>query len=166
LLVRNVTATRDIPGELGQTMTFRQLGWRQLAEAEEARSATALRSVKNMGPEVFASLQSVDRTRNDQEAAKQGAADPLAKYDQATVLRYGIASWTYPDKLNADSIDSLDVNTAKWAATEIVNLGMPPIEAETEDRFLPSHDSSMATPATATIALRAGLDLPTNGFSA
>jgi len=37
-------------------MTFRQLGWRQLAEAEEARSATVLRNLRNMGGELLRDL--------------------------------------------------------------------------------------------------------------
>lgn len=166
MLTRNVTTVKNIPGEPGATMTFRQLGWRQLAEAEEARSATGLRSIKNMGSEVFRELQNVSRTEVQEQAATEQAADPLAKYDQATILFAGIADWSYSDKLTRENIDSLDAATARWAALEIINMGQPPIDQEMEDRFFGSQDSSMATPATTTVAVRAALQSTPNGSSA
>jgi hypothetical protein len=166
LLTRNVTTTKEIPGEPGATITFRQLGWRQLAEAEEARSAAVLRNLKSMGGELLRDLQSINRSEAEQAAATQTAADPLAKYDQATILYAGIAAWTYSGKPTHEEIDSLDETTAKWAATEIVNLGAPLIEdKDLETRFFGSPDSSMATPSTQTVALGATLDLQTNGSS-
>lgn len=146
-------------------MTFRQLGWRQLAEAEETRSGSVLRNLKNMGGELLRDLQSMNRSEVDQAAAAAQQADPLAKYDQATVLRYGIAGWTYPEKLTVENIDGLDVATAHWAATFIINMGLPPMEKDIEDRFFGSQDSSMATPATQTVAVSAALVPQTNGSS-
>lgn len=166
MLTRNVTTTRDIPNEQGHTMTFRQLGWRQLAEAEEARSATVLKNLKNMGVEMLTGLQNMNRAEVSADAAAVIADDPLAKYDQATVLYAGLSAWTYPEKLTRENIDTLDPVTAKWAATEIILLGAPPIEKDIEDRFFDSPTSSMATPATATVAVGATLGRQKNGSSA
>lgn len=166
MITKNVTTTREIPGELGQSMTFRQLGWRQLAEAEEMRSALVLRNLKNMGGELLRDLQSINREQVTEQAAAQAADDPLAKYDQATVLRAGIAAWSYPERLTPDAIDSLDVATARWAAAEIIGLGAPPLEKEVETSFFGSQGGSMATPATQTIAVSAALGSTPNGSSA
>lgn len=167
ILTRNVTTTRDIPNELGQSMTFRQLGWRQLAEAEEARSATVLRNLRNMGGELLRDLQTINRAEVDADAAKVQADDPLTKFDQATVLYAGLAAWTYPDKLTHENIDGLDPATARWAALEIIAMGMPPIEKDLEDRFFGSQPISTAT---ATTALRTAVSesapSQTNGYSA
>lgn len=162
MLTKNVTATRDIPNESGQTMTFRQLGWRQLAEAEEARSSTVLRGLKSMGGELLRDLQNMNRDQVEQEAAEKVADDPLLKLDQATVLLAGIAAWTYPDKVTPENINSLDPTTARWAALEIINLGAPPLEQDVEDRFFGSQSTSTVT---ATTALHA-VGSPTNGLSA
>lgn len=162
MLTKNVTRTVDIPNEHGQTMTFRQLGWRQLAEAEESRSATVLRGLKSMGGELLRDLQSLNRDQVDAEATTQTADDPLLKLDQATVLLAGIAAWTYPEKVTADNINSLDPATARWAALQIINLGAPPIEQDVEDRFFGSPPTSTVT---ATTALHM-VGSPTNGLSA
>jgi hypothetical protein len=147
-------------------MTFRQLGWRQLAEAEEARSATALRSMRSMGGELMRELQNINRDQVAEQAATETAADPMAKYDQATILYAGIAAWSYPSKPTPQEIDSLDAATARWAALEIVNLGAPPVDKEIEASFFGSPDSSMATPATQTVAVRAAVTSTQNGSSA
>lgn len=166
MLTKNITTTLPIPGEPGQTMTLRQLGWRQLAEAEEMRSATVLRNLKNMGGELLRDLQNINREQVDAEAAAETTVDPLAKYDQATILKAGIANWSYPEKLNAENIDSLDTNTARWAALQIVELGAPPLEKDTEAAFFGSQGGSMATPATQTVAVAAALGHQPNGSSA
>ncbi len=170
MLTRNITTTKPIPNEPGQSMTFRQLGWRQLAEAEEIKSGAQLRNIRhNMGAELLRDLQNMNRDQIDKDAAAQVKADPLAPYDQAAVLYAGIAEWTYPEKLTHDNIDALDGATAKWAAGEIIALGMPPLEQDIEDRFFGSRSSSMATtaPATQTIAVSAALQPgpQTNGSS-
>lgn len=138
MLTRNVTAVREIPGEPGQTMTFRQLGWRQLSEAEEMRSATVLRNLRTMGGELLRDLQGIDRAKVEDEAATQTSADPLTKYDQAAVLKAGIAAWSYPEKVTAENIDALDAETARWAALQILEMGMPPLDKEAESRFFDS----------------------------
>jgi hypothetical protein len=145
-------------------MTFRQLGWRQLAEAQEAKAVSGLRTFRGMG-EVLTAIQNADRKQVQDAAATEQVADPLAKYDVATVLLYGIVKWTYPEKLNGESIQDLDEATATWAATEIVNLGKPATEAEAEDAFFGSRDSSMASPMTMTVATKATSESNPNGSS-
>ncbi len=156
MLTRNVTTVREIPGEPGCTMTFRQLGWRQLSEAEETRSASVLRNLRTMGGELLRDLQGIgDRGKVEEEAAQTNAADPLTKYDQATVLRSGIAGWSYPEKVTPEAIDSLDAATARWAALQILEMGLPPIEKDAEQRFFGSQGGS-----TEMVAI-----LPKNGSS-
>lgn len=168
-MLTRTTTVKDIPGEPGQTMTLRQLGWRQLAECQEMKQITSLRTFRGMG-DLLKSLQNDKADLEAQAAAdraegKAPEVDPLAKYDQATVLHFGVVAWSYPEKITPDNLDNLDEETARWAATEIVNLGKPPAEKDIEDRFFGSQDSSMATPATATVAMRAAMESIPNGSS-
>jgi hypothetical protein len=140
-------------------MTFRQLGWRQLQEAEDARSATVLRNLRNMGGELLRDLQTINRDQVQEEAQVQTATDPVAKYDQATILKYGITAWSYPEKLNADNLDNLDAATAAWAAGEIIRLGTPPAEVDVEASFLGSQNGSTENSAAPVLAF------PANGSS-
>lgn len=169
-MLTRTTIVKEIPGEPGSTMTFRQLGWRQLAECQEMKQITSLRTFRGMG-DLLKSLQNNKADLEEQAAAdradgKEPEVDPLVKYDMATVLHFGVVAWSYPEKLNPDNLDALDEETAKWAATEIVNLGKPPAEKDIEDRFFGSQDSSMATPATATVAMKAAVGSIPNGLSA
>jgi hypothetical protein len=65
---------------------------------------------------------------NDSEAAAAAtvAADPLASYDQALLLQYGVAAWSYPVPVTPGQLDRLDERTAEWAARRIAVLNSPP----------------------------------------
>ncbi|MCK9497188.1 MAG: hypothetical protein M0R75_17085, partial [Dehalococcoidia bacterium] len=47
-------------------------------------------------------------------------ADPLKDYDQGSLLRAGIVSWSYDVEVTPDTIDALDERTARWCAEAIV----------------------------------------------
>jgi hypothetical protein len=143
VLTKNVTRRVDIPHEPGQFMTFRQLSWVQLAEAEQARSSQVLRNLHDMGPELMTALQGAQSPQQNAtpQPAQQDAKDRL---DQATVLKYGIAGWSYEEPVTPENVALLDVTTAKWALDEILHLGAPPLDAAIEQDFLRSQPISTA----------------------
>lgn len=112
---------REIPHEAGSWMEFRLLGWKDLDDARRARQDDAFDSMRKMGKELYQMLQ--DGRPEDTATA----VDPLAAYDLETVLRLGIAAWSYDDPVSEVTIRFLDPVTAEWAARVIVNA-----EPETE----------------------------------
>jgi hypothetical protein len=139
-LVGKFQQTVPIPHEPGKTITFRQLNWVQLEEAERVRSASVLRNLREMGPEIMREMQGVQREAV--EAAPTVAQDPLATYDRATLLKYGIVGWSYPEPVSAATIADLDTQTADWAARQIVDMHKTPSVEDQTVAFLLSNGSS------------------------
>ena len=125
----------EIPNEEGQWLKIRQLSWRQREKASDARTDAVLNRVKGMGAELIKQLQGAE-TRPEVEGA---LADPSVNYDKLLVLQYGIAEWSYPEKLTvgvkgklafSDAIENLDDATADWAMREILAFSSPPPEEQ------------------------------------
>lgn len=114
MLVGTNTRWVEIPHEPGEWMELRALTWRQLKAAKAARQTEVLQSVRTLGGDLLRDLQQMS----------QGTAggDPLAEYDQATVLIAGIAAWSYAEAVSPAAIDQLDPATADWALRELVGL--------------------------------------------
>lgn len=114
MLVGTNTRRVEIPHEPGEWLELRALTWRQLKAAKAARQTEVLQSVRTLGGDLLRDLQQMS----------QGAAsgDPLAEYDQATVLVAGIAAWSYAEAVSPAAIDQLDPATADWALRELVGL--------------------------------------------
>lgn len=126
MALRKAQGTRrvEIPHEPGEWMDFRGLGWYDLKEAQEARRGDAFKVQREMGPDLLLSMQKV---RAELGAAASQADDPVQNYDLETLLRLGIAGWSYPEPVTDETRRLLDPTTAEWAARQIV--GVP----ETED---------------------------------
>ena len=120
-LVTNITKKVDIPHEEGGWMEFRRLSWRQLENASEITADAMLDRMKKLGGDLLTALRDLD--------AKQEQA-PQAQYDRAAILRAGIAAWSYDAKINPDTVDSLDEETAVWAFSEILSFNKPRTEEE------------------------------------
>lgn len=120
-LVTNITKRVDIPHEEGEWMEFKKLSWRQLETASEVSTNALFDRMKKLGGDLLAALRDLDAK---QEQSSQ------AKYDRATVLRAGIANWSYDAKVNPDTVESLDEETAVWAFNEILSLNKPRPEEE------------------------------------
>ena len=127
MLTGDITRKEPIPHEAGEWMVFRTLGWKQLEDASDARSIAAYTQVRAMGAEVYKSLESpADDTKT--------VADPLNKYDRATLLRFGIADWSYTAPCEPAAFDLLDAVTAEWAAREILKPSLRS-EEQQDDTF-------------------------------
>ncbi len=123
-LVTNITKKVDIPHEEGEWMEFRKLSWKQLEHASDVSTDALMERMKKMGGDILKALTN---------STKEQEQDPASKYDRATVLRKGIARWSYEEKVNPDNLDSLDEETAAWAFKEILSLNNPRSEEETKN---------------------------------
>lgn len=120
-IITNITRQVEIPHEPGEHMTFRRLSWRQLEQASDKASESALTRIKAMGGDLLKAIQG---------AAGEQAQDPAATYDRATILNMGIVAWSYDDPVTPENIDLLDEETAAWAFREILALNAPRTEAD------------------------------------
>jgi hypothetical protein len=114
------TKKLEIPGDVGQFLTIRQLNWVQLAEAKEARveqmtrAMVRLASVKDLLPAPAAVAPSAEMIEASQ--------DPEAMHDKLTLLSYGVTAWTYEGPVD---VERFDERTAEWAAREILAISIP-----------------------------------------
>jgi hypothetical protein len=125
MLTSHIKCRLAIPDEPNDWMELRALGGNAKQEAEEVQQRKALEMAKLAGQELLEQMDTFD-------AAKARAAleaDPLQKYDAETVVRKGIVSWSYPERVTPLNIADLDALTRDWAAREILKLTE---EAETE----------------------------------
>jgi hypothetical protein len=121
-----ITHKLDIPHEPAQWIEIKELGWRTLESAREAKSRTAMLGLKDLGPEFFKSL-----TTAGEDAPKAAEAEEVLtdKYDMSILLRSSIVAWSYPEPCNEGNIDELDAKTANWVFEEIIKTHFPTKEA-------------------------------------
>lgn len=120
-IVSKLTQRFEIPHEAGESMEFKRLSWRELQQARQARTDAVFANLKAMGGDVLTAMRSAEAQREEIEAEAPRRSTP-ADYDAATVLRLGIAGWSYPDKVTAQNIDGLDEETAEWAFLAIMRF--------------------------------------------
>lgn len=120
MLIRNITDRFPIPHEPDQFMILRKLTGKQLRRCKEQVGDHALDKMRRMGGEVFKAVSEI--TDEKLEQAKAAAStDRLAGYDLDSVLKFGIANWSYAENgtavpVNDDTIAALDTKTERWAA--------------------------------------------------
>jgi len=136
MFAKNITKTVDILDDDGKkvvgTVTIRKLSARSLDKAREQRQIAAAQLTSKMGPDMVKAFRDVAKER---EAEAETAAssevpeiDPdtrYASYDRDHILRAGITSWSFDEKLE-DGIDDLDEPSAGMLYKEIVDLSDPP----------------------------------------
>ncbi len=120
-IVTKVVKKLDIPHEDGEHMELRRLSWRQLEQAQEVATEELYERIKKMGPEVIASFQ---------KSGNQQQQEAVPNYDRSTVLKLGIAGWSYDAEVTPENIDCLDEQTAAWAYDEIMAMSKPRPEEE------------------------------------
>lgn len=125
----------EVPHEPGNRFKFRMLTHIQLEEAADVVTDRALAHARDVVDlaDVVAKVAAVRAAAGTTTAPD---ADPAAKYDRATVCRYGLAEWSGPLYLHtldalgrhidpAVDADDLDTATATWAAAEIIRHSCP-----------------------------------------
>ena len=120
MLTKNITRRVAIPHEFGQWIDLRLLSYRQFDEAAAAKVASAMKAMGAMPGNLMAQIAESREKMGQMDAAP---VDPLAAtYDKTTLLRLGIAGWSYDDPVTDETIDTLDSVTAEWAARTLLTL--------------------------------------------
>lgn len=123
-IVTGFTKRVEIPHEEGQWLTIRQLSKRQREKAAEAKLNSVMKLAKSMGRDLM------DRLGKGQPSTD---GNPNDAYDWPTVLRYGIAEWSYKEPVSPDAIDGLDEMTADFAFEQILAFSVPVSEEEAKN---------------------------------
>lgn len=112
--------TKDVPvpNDPSQTVTIRRLSWAELQEAGAANTKKAMQYVRDVGDSAI---------REIAQQAKQGAnaeiaRDPFNAYDMATLLRYGIKSWSYQRPVTPENVALIDDVAAPYLARQIFDF--------------------------------------------
>ena len=106
------------PWEPGATFGLRLLAWPERDEAQLARTRRSFAVMEGIDPDIMAALPQ----RAEDATATPTSDDPLDEYDLGTLLKYGLASWSYEQDLTEPNKALLDDRTAKWIGREIIRL--------------------------------------------
>ena len=152
-LAGRISEQIPVPGEPGEWIKVKDLTFGELRASieERLRKRNAyLREnldVMTRVEEAQARIASATATEADRaevaeaetEAAK-AEADPLAAHDIDTLLRVGLAAWSYQADLDWTQ---LDVATARFAAIEVLRFSrqLPETKDERKNASSPSTDS-------------------------
>ncbi len=121
-----VTQRLEVPGQPGQWVEIRKLGWRALRDASDAASHAAFALVRDLGK---AGMEAVQLVSSDQVDAYKRSA--TAAYDPGVLLRKAIIGWSLSEKPTPDEIDDLSEEVAVWLVEQIVALAKPPRDEAT-----------------------------------
>jgi len=121
-ITTNQKQRMPIPHEEGEWIEIRRLGWKALADNADAATNATLQRMKEMGADLLSGLRSgaAQASQDVPGVIAEAFADPLKDYDQGSLLRAGIVSWSYEAEVTPDNIDALDERTARWCAEAIV----------------------------------------------
>jgi len=106
------------PWEPGASFGLRLLAWPERDEAQLARTRRSFAVMEGIDPDIMAALPQ----RAEDATATPTSDDPLDEYDLGTLLKYGLASWSYEQDLTEPNKALLDDRTAKWIGREIIRL--------------------------------------------
>ena len=106
------------PWEPGASFGLRLLAWPERDEAQLARTRRSFAVMEGIDPDIMAALPQ----RAEDATATPSSDDPLDEYDLGTLLKYGLASWSYEQDLTEPNKALLDDRTAKWIGREIIRL--------------------------------------------
>lgn len=128
-----VTDTITLAG--GATVTIKKLGWKARELAEQVQAQRQLQSLASVGAGIV-DLQKAMRAAMDEAGGEQGvraavAANPMLRYDKATLLEKGIVSWTLENvRVTPETIAELEPVDADQIANAIHELFRPRTEDE------------------------------------
>jgi hypothetical protein len=107
------------------SITICKLSGSQIDKALEAKSDTAIRSLRAMGGELFAAMRTPDaleEARANLEAKKADKrAERLRSFDKKSVLESAIVSWSDGD-VTPEKIANLDVEVYDKVYEEVIDL--------------------------------------------
>lgn len=128
-IVSHITKTVEIPNE-DVTAVIRKLNHTQLKLAAKMRQSDGVAFMREMGGELIKAMRDADGEKIKQLQDAQEA--DVKNYDRDTLLKTGVVSWTYDQKL-PDGTDDLDEATAKFLADQIFQFSRPDTKAEAKN---------------------------------
>ena len=120
MLTGKIVKQVEIPHEPGEWMRFKMLSGKTLERSREVRFSRLAEMYSHVGKREREEVETEPEA--EAEAKVETPEERLAGHDVDTVLRAGIAAWSYPDRLTPQAIDELDDATRKWAAAKILTL--------------------------------------------
>lgn len=138
-LVDSIPIKRFIPHEPGAWIEVRRLSWLMLKEARKEQAAAQREEMKALGAEFVAAI--LRGNRDEENRVKERLREQewdVSQFDTLTLLRKGLAGWSYADIVDPDTIGLLDPVTAEWAAREILALSRPIGEVALKNGFATS----------------------------
>lgn len=154
----------SLPSDPAVLVTIRKLSWTQrdaarlalktrlAREMQDMGGAAALSAAYEVGAIVSAALEAAaaraqaavsDRPPPAPPPAEAPAAppadvpdlhDPLALYDQATVLQFGVVAWPDPTPVTPEALNDLAAEDAEYLARRILALSVPPPRSAEQEK--------------------------------
>lgn len=125
-IVTGVTKELEVPDEPEAKVVIKRLSWIQLQASREAGlAALAKQAAMLTAGGARDAVREARAALTPEEMAKKVAdaqADTMGSHDTMTLLRHGIKSWTYSEKVDPDVLDE---KTATWIAKEILAFSEP-----------------------------------------
>lgn len=141
MLTYRSTQKVNIPHEEGEWVELKPLSWKDLDRARAERLRTVMDSVRAAG-DMMASLTSMARNGTDDTPTPD---DPVAAYDLGALLKAGILAWSYDAVVDQENIDSLDEDTARWIARQLVGGNKTEQDRKNGFSTSTSHSSAKGT---------------------
>lgn len=128
----------EIPFDPPHTVTIQKLAGRHLGQAALENQLASIDTFRKMGGAAFQKeLTAITAASAGEAAAPKPAAtpDPLAGFDKAIVMLYGIKAWDYEEPVNEATLADLTEEAADFFTREILRFTKPSLfmtEAEAE----------------------------------
>ena len=116
------TKDLEIPHELGNHFTFRNLSGPELDEADVAGTRRAAEQMKAMPDNIVSQAMAKDSGKDEKR-------DEFRGYDQVTLVKYGVQSWSGPKcdrQCTPEEKANLDARTLTWAARVVFEMNVRP----------------------------------------
>lgn len=117
------TKELEIPHELGNFFTFRNLSGPELDEADVAGTRRAAEQMKALPDSIVNQAMAKD-------SGKEAERDEFRGYDRVTLVKYGVQSWRGPKcdsrQCTPEEKANLDARTLAWAARIVFEMNVRP----------------------------------------
>lgn len=112
-LVGKEKIRKDIPGEPGEWMEFRELSGSELDEADRVATRHIIDMMQGVDLSALKTPTEVDETRRRQAA-----------YDADVLIKYGVVTWSYEEPCTEENKRLLASATRNWARDVILDMNL------------------------------------------
>lgn len=112
-LVGKEKIKKDIPGESGEWMEFRELSGAELDEADRAATRRVIDMMQGVDLSSLKTPTEVDETKRRQAA-----------YDPDVLIQHGVVGWSYEEPCTPENKRLLTSATRNWARDVILDMNL------------------------------------------